>query len=175
QLRRAPHRVRRSRRPLWRPGASSKLFPFCKSAFSRSQSFWGREQIALRSQGLGGHAQNDLAALVGGRLPSPYVSYGVVSSFSSVSTTNTASSLAGSVLLAFSLTLCRSPGISEKLCPARYVTTGPSLTELRIAPSRTVAYMKADFGCVWADDVPPGPYSTSTTLMLLPGTFGRAC
>jgi hypothetical protein len=28
--------------------------------------------------------------------------------------TNTASSFAGSVLLAFSLTLCRSPGISEK-------------------------------------------------------------
>src|SRR5690348_56791 len=44
--------------------------------------------------------------------------YGIVSSFSSVLTTNTASSFAGSVLLAFSLTLCRSPGISEKLCPA---------------------------------------------------------
>src|SRR5207244_10851959 len=98
----------------------------------------GREQIALRSQGLGGHAQHDLAALVG-RLPSSHFSCGVVSSFSSVSTTNTASSLAGSVLLAFSLTLCRSPGISEKLCPVRYVTTGPSLTELRMAPSRTVA------------------------------------
>jgi hypothetical protein len=28
-----------------------------------------------------------------------------------------ANTLAGSVLLAFSLTLCRSPGISEKLCP----------------------------------------------------------
>ena len=51
--------------------------------------------------------------------PSSHFLYGVVSSFSSVSTTNTASSLAGSVLLAFSLTLCRSPGISEKLCPAR--------------------------------------------------------
>src|SRR5205085_10079765 len=35
--------------------------------------------------------------------------------------------------------------------------------------------MKADVGCVWAEDVPPGPYSTSTPLMLLPGTFGRAC
>ena len=52
-------------------------------------------------------------------IPSPHFSYGVVSSFSSVSTTNTASSFAGSVLLAFSLTLCRSPGISEKLCPVR--------------------------------------------------------
>jgi hypothetical protein len=51
--------------------------------------------------------------------PSSHFSYGVVSSFSSVSTTNTASSLAGLVLLAFSLTLCRSPGISEKLSPVR--------------------------------------------------------
>src|SRR5204862_7994791 len=90
--------------------------------------------------------------------PSPHFSYGVVSTFSSVSTTNTASNFAGSVLLAFSLTLCRSPGISEKLCPARYVATGPSLTELRIAPSRTVAKTKADLACVWADDEPPGPY-----------------
>src|SRR5947199_2054163 len=105
--------------------------------------------------------------------PSSHFSYGVVSSFSSVSTTNTASSFAGSVLLAFSLTLCRSPGISEKLCPVRYVTTGPSLTELRIAPSRTVAQMKADLGCMWADEVPPGLYSTSTPLILLPCTFGR--
>ena len=73
--------------------------------------------------------------------PLPAVSffYGIVSSFSFVSTTNTASSFAGSVLLAFSLTLCRSPGISEKLCPVRYVAAGPLLTELRIAPSRTVA------------------------------------
>src|SRR3954469_21548258 len=65
--------------------------------------------------------------------------YGVVNCFSSVSTTNTANSFAGALWLAFSLTLCRSPGISEKLSPVRYVTTGPSLTELRIAPSRTVA------------------------------------
>ncbi len=49
--------------------------------------------------------------------PASHFLIGVVSSFSSVSTTNTARSLAGSVLLAFSLTLCRSPGISEKLCP----------------------------------------------------------
>src|SRR5215472_12217499 len=35
--------------------------------------------------------------------------------------------------------------------------------------------MKADLGCVCAGDEPPGPYSTSTPLMLLPGTFGRAC
>src|SRR5215467_14335601 len=35
--------------------------------------------------------------------------------------------------------------------------------------------MKADFGCVWAGDEPPGAYSTSTPLMLLPGTFGKAC
>jgi hypothetical protein len=39
-------------------------------------------------------------------------------SFVSVSTTITASILAGSVLLAFSSTLCRSPGISAKFCPA---------------------------------------------------------
>src|SRR5205823_5860584 len=71
--------------------------------------------------------------------PVSHFSSGVNSSFSSVSTTNTASSLAGSVLLAFSSTVCRSPGISEKFCPARYVTTGPLLTEVRIAPSRTVA------------------------------------
>ena len=43
---------------------------------------------------------------------------GVNSSFASVSTTITASILAGSVLLAFSSTLCRSPGISGKFCPA---------------------------------------------------------
>src|SRR5678815_175934 len=34
--------------------------------------------------------------------------------------------------------------------------------------------MKADLGCMWPTDAPPGPYSTSTPLMLLPGTFGRA-
>src|SRR4051794_24379364 len=34
--------------------------------------------------------------------------------------------------------------------------------------------MKADWGWVWAGDVPPGPYSTSTPFMLLPGTLGRA-
>src|SRR5260370_24036618 len=33
--------------------------------------------------------------------------------------------------------------------------------------------MKADLGWVWADDVPPGAYSTSTPFMLLPGTLGR--
>jgi hypothetical protein len=43
---------------------------------------------------------------------------GVVSSVSFVSTTNTARSLAGSVSLALALTLWRSPGSSEKLCPA---------------------------------------------------------
>src|SRR5580765_6259713 len=60
-------------------------------------------------------------------LPSSHFLSGVNSSFSSVSTTNTASSLAGSVLLAFSSRVCRSPGISGKFCPARYVTAGPSL------------------------------------------------
>jgi hypothetical protein len=35
-----------------------------------------------------------------------------------VSTTNTASSLAGFVSLALALTLWRSPGSSDKLCPA---------------------------------------------------------
>lgn len=53
---------------------------------------------------------------------------GVVSSISFVSTTNTARSLAGSVSLALALTPWRSPGSSEKLCPALYVITGPSLT-----------------------------------------------
>jgi hypothetical protein len=43
---------------------------------------------------------------------------GIVSSVSFVSTTNTARSLAGFVLLALALTLWRSPGSSEKLCPA---------------------------------------------------------
>src|SRR6185312_1931893 len=43
---------------------------------------------------------------------------GIVSSVSFVSTTNTASSLAGSVSLALALTAWRSPGSSEKLCPA---------------------------------------------------------
>src|ERR1700710_1092602 len=33
--------------------------------------------------------------------------------------------------------------------------------------------MKALSGCVCAGEDPPGPYSTSTALMLLPGTFGR--
>src|SRR5262249_53272728 len=58
-----------------------------------------------------------------------------VSSFSLVSTTNTAKSLAGSVSLALALTAWRSPGVSEKLYPPLYVVTGPSLTWLRIAPS----------------------------------------
>jgi hypothetical protein len=43
---------------------------------------------------------------------------GIVSSVSLVSTTNTARSLAGFVLLALALTPWRSPGNSEKLCPA---------------------------------------------------------
>src|SRR6185436_13235343 len=43
---------------------------------------------------------------------------GIVSSVSFVSTTNTARSLAGFVLLALALTPWRSPGSSEKLCPA---------------------------------------------------------
>src|SRR6266404_7140704 len=34
--------------------------------------------------------------------------------------------------------------------------------------------MKADVGCVWPTDATPGPYSTSTPFILLPGTFGRA-
>src|SRR5690606_40881611 len=32
--------------------------------------------------------------------------------------------------------------------------------------------MKDEFGCVCAELVPPGSYSTSTTRMLLPGTLG---
>ena len=52
-------------------------------------------------------------------IPSSHFLSGVISgSFVSVSTTITASILAGSVLLAFSSTLCRSPGISAKFCPA---------------------------------------------------------
>src|SRR5437899_8788385 len=43
---------------------------------------------------------------------------GIVSSVSFVSTTNTARSLAGFVLLALALTPWRSTGSSEKLCPA---------------------------------------------------------
>ena len=43
---------------------------------------------------------------------------GIVSSVSFVSTTNTARSLAGFVSLALALTPWRSPGSSEKLCPA---------------------------------------------------------
>lgn len=42
---------------------------------------------------------------------------GEVSTVSSVSTTKTASSLAGSVVLALALTAWRSPGISEKFSP----------------------------------------------------------
>jgi len=48
----------------------------------------------------------------------PQFPNGIVSSVSFVSTTNTARSLAGFVLLAFALTPWRSPGSSEKLCPA---------------------------------------------------------
>ena len=48
----------------------------------------------------------------------PQFPNGVVSCVSFVSTTNTARSLAGSVSLALALTAWRSPGISEKLCPA---------------------------------------------------------
>jgi hypothetical protein len=59
---------------------------------------------------------------------------GIVKSVSFVSTTNTARSLAGCVLLALALTLWRSPGSSEKLCPALEIVTGPSLTQLRIPP-----------------------------------------
>src|SRR5262245_56727251 len=48
----------------------------------------------------------------------PQFPNGIVSSVSFVSTTNTARSLAGFVLLALALTLWRSPGSSEKLWPA---------------------------------------------------------
>ena len=48
----------------------------------------------------------------------PQFPHGIVSSVSFVSTTNTARSLAGFVSLALALTLWRSPGSSEKLCPA---------------------------------------------------------
>ena len=48
----------------------------------------------------------------------PQFPNGIVSSVSFVSTTNTARSLAGFVLLALALTTWRSPGSSEKLCPA---------------------------------------------------------
>src|SRR5689334_3237007 len=53
-----------------------------------------------------------------GRIIEPHFSIGVVSSVSFVSTTNTASSFARFVLLALALTTWRSPGSSEKLCPA---------------------------------------------------------
>jgi len=46
-----------------------------------------------------------------------YFAIGVVSGMSLVSTTNTASNLAGFVLLALALTPWWSPGLSEKLCP----------------------------------------------------------
>src|SRR5262249_34247686 len=69
----------------------------------------------------------------------PYCGSSMVRVVSSVLSTNTASSLAGSVSLAFALTLWWSPGSSAKLSPAWYTVTGPSLTWLRIAPSRTVA------------------------------------
>ena len=48
----------------------------------------------------------------------PQFPNGIVSSASLVSTTNTARSLAGFVSLALALTPWRSPGSSEKLCPA---------------------------------------------------------
>src|SRR6185295_5971055 len=35
--------------------------------------------------------------------------------------------------------------------------------------------MKAELGCLCASEKPPGPYSTSTPLTLLPGTFGSSC
>ncbi len=48
----------------------------------------------------------------------PQFPNGIVRSVSFVSTTNTARSLAGFVSLALALTPWRSPGSSEKLCPA---------------------------------------------------------
>jgi hypothetical protein len=48
----------------------------------------------------------------------PQFANGIVSSVAFVSTTNTARSLARFVLLALALTPWRSPGSSEKLCPA---------------------------------------------------------
>ena len=49
----------------------------------------------------------------------PQFPNGIVSSVSFVSTTNTARSLAGFVLLALALTPWRSPGSSDKLCSER--------------------------------------------------------
>src|SRR5262245_1944914 len=49
---------------------------------------------------------------------SPPIQNGITSSVSFVSTTNTARRFAGSVSLALALTLWRSPGSSDRLCPA---------------------------------------------------------
>src|SRR5262245_45249801 len=65
-----------------------------------------------------GHYSNTAACWITSAISPPQFPNGIVSSVSLVSTTNTARSLAGLVLLAFALTPWRSPGSSEKLCPA---------------------------------------------------------
>lgn len=67
-----------------------------------------------RERKLAGHARRGLC---GGRAHGEAA--GVVSTLSAVSTMNTARSVAGSVLLAFALTSCRSPGFSWKASPSR--------------------------------------------------------
>ena len=99
---------------------------------------------------------------------------GAVSTSSAVSTTKTASRRAGAVALAFSLTAVVVARHLGKALARLVDPAGPSLTWLRIAPSSTVASMKADFAWVWGGEPAPGPYSTSTPLRLLPGTLGSA-
>jgi hypothetical protein len=64
---------------------------------------------------------------------------GVVRILSSLSTTKTASRVAGSVALALALILWKSPGSSVKFAPLRKTRTGPPLIWLSTAPSSTVA------------------------------------
>jgi hypothetical protein len=69
---------------------------------------------------------------------SSYSLAGVVRFLSSVSTTKTASSFAGSVLLALRLIRWLEPGISKKLSPAWYTRFGPSFTCDSIFPDTTL-------------------------------------
>lgn len=91
----------------------------------------------------------------------------------SVSTTNTAIILAGSLSLLFSPTVWWQPGISTKLSPTPYTFGGLLFMPLRTLPSVTSAVTVAP-ACRWGGVQAFGAKDTSSAISDFPGAFGRA-
>jgi hypothetical protein len=114
----------------WMTGIAKRFFEACEAREGSTVCIeWGRSDAIFSPQA---EALPKFVRLKGGEFSphflatqylrtkgfNPQFPRGIVSSVSFVSSTNTARSLAGFVSLAFALTPWRSPGSSEKLCPA---------------------------------------------------------